>query len=324
MHSLPKLSGAIVLACSLAEAALCAEISVENTCRENLELLGAAYSRFLYMNEGKPPSRMSDLYTQGLVLDLGAFTCPAASNRIANARQIDELTSYEVTTNLADKLPMLLFKEKHGFHGGQALTFYSDRSFRKIAATSIATPTPTPVAVPTPTPPPRVAETTPTPAAPAFVTRGATPPPPPLGPTPVRRDANPAPVAKPAGPPVGDNPLVQVTKAAPGLEMAADAAFGDFMGVTFAFQADGKLVLGSVKADSIGADLGFKAGDAVVEINEKPAPKGTGAARPVPDDELAKLAGSPAGKPVLLTVQKADGEKITFSFMTRRPALPGR
>lgn len=140
MCPLRKLSGALVLACWLAQPAKSDESTGENACRENLELLGAAYSRFLQMTEGKPPSSMSELYTQGLVLDLGAFTCPVSSNRITDPKQIDALSSYEITTKLDDKLPMLLFKEKHGLHGGQGLTLYSDRSVRKIAAPAPAGP----------------------------------------------------------------------------------------------------------------------------------------------------------------------------------------
>lgn len=126
-------------AACLAAALLCpapslAQDAAEAACREHLEVLGAAYGRFLVMTGGKPPARLSDFFTQGIVLDLDTFTCPASSNRITDAKQIDERTSYEVTTTLADKVPMLLLRERHGLHDGHALAFYSDRTFKKTSA----------------------------------------------------------------------------------------------------------------------------------------------------------------------------------------------
>lgn len=142
MRSFHSFSRAAILGGSLiASATVRAQDATETACREHLEVLGAAYGRFLVMTEGKPPARLSDFYTQGIVLDLDTFTCPAASDRITDGKQIDERTSYEVTTTLDDKLPMLLFKEKHGHHGGQALAFYSDRTFKKINAPAPPAPT---------------------------------------------------------------------------------------------------------------------------------------------------------------------------------------
>ncbi len=127
-----------------ATLAVRAQDAAETTCREHLEVLGAAYGRYLVMTGGRPPERMSDLYRQGLVLDLDTFTCPAAGNRIADAKQIDEKTDYTIATNLTDRTPMLLFQEKKGIHEGQALSYYSDRTFRKTAPPPQATNSPSP------------------------------------------------------------------------------------------------------------------------------------------------------------------------------------
>ena len=118
----------------LAAPVLRAQEEAEAVCREHLEVLGAAYGRFLVITGGRPPARLSEFYTEGLVLDLDAYTCPATGNRITDPKQIDDRTHYTIATNLADRTPMLLVWEKHGAHGGQALSYYSDRTFRKAAA----------------------------------------------------------------------------------------------------------------------------------------------------------------------------------------------
>ncbi len=130
---------ALLCVAALWPVGLRAQDAAEAACRDHLQVLGAAYARYLSITEGKPPMRMSDLYSHGLVLDLDTFTCPASSNRITDAKQIDGLTAYEIATKLADEPPMLLFKDRHGFHEGQALAFYSDGTFRKAPAPRPAT-----------------------------------------------------------------------------------------------------------------------------------------------------------------------------------------
>ena len=76
---------ALLCAAALWPVGLRAQDPAEAECREHLQLLGAACARFLSITEGKPPARMSDLYKQGIVFDLEAFTCPALSNRITDA-----------------------------------------------------------------------------------------------------------------------------------------------------------------------------------------------------------------------------------------------
>jgi C-terminal processing protease CtpA/Prc len=95
-----------------------------------------------------------------------------------------------------------------------------------------------------------------------------------------------------------------------------------FMGLTFGFQKNGSLVVTAIRAGSIGEDMGLKAGDKVIDINEKPAPKGNGEARVVTEQELAKLAGAPAGSSLLMTIERAsDKVKMTLTLVTL-PALP--
>ncbi len=284
----------ILLALILALPAIASADDNEATCRQHLNRLAGAVKAYRLIHNEKSPAKLSDLYLDGLADSLGDFVCPASGVSITAAGDIDAKTDYALGTG------DILVREKSARHDGKALAVMADGSIKPVAGT----------AAPEPPRSTGAATTIPTPAAPTTVMRDAGLQPP---------------VAKPTTPAAEAKPMFEVTKADPDVEVSFDgaASFGDFMGVTFAFQADGKLVVGSVKADSIGEDIGFKAGDPVVEINEKPAPKSTGA-RTVTSEELAKLAGAPAGQSLLITVQKADGEKITFSFMAGLPALPGR
>jgi C-terminal processing protease CtpA/Prc len=129
----------------------------------------------------------------------------------------------------------------------------------------------------------------------------------------------------PAPPTDEDEPVFKVTKADPGISFKGDTPFdeNDLLGVTFAFQASGALVLGSVKADSIGEELGFKAGDPVVEINHQQPPQRK-EARQVNAKEIGQLAGIPAGKVVLFTVQKSDGKKVSFHLKATPQRSPAK
>jgi Tfp pilus assembly protein PilF len=104
----------------------------EQACRDNLQALGDALKFYEIDSEGKPPSRLSELYKQGLVPDLAIFSCPASGKRITEEAQIDQLTDYEIVAQASgDQKRRPMIKEKYGYHDGQALVFYSDRSIGK-------------------------------------------------------------------------------------------------------------------------------------------------------------------------------------------------
>lgn len=111
----------------------------EVTCKANMQALGEALRLYIMLNEGKWPGTLSDLYEEGIANDLSLFTCPASGRILETADQIDTDSDYVMASERA-QTPMLLFKEKYGYHNGKALAFYSDRKLKLID---------------TPTPPPR-------------------------------------------------------------------------------------------------------------------------------------------------------------------------
>ena len=125
---------AILLLATVAAHAQTAAPKHEQECREHLQTLGYGFTRYLLHHDGRPPARISELYTGGYVPDLDTFTCPASSTRIASAAQIDALSDYSLAREISGERPLLLVRDKAGFHGGQALAFYSDRTFKKTSA----------------------------------------------------------------------------------------------------------------------------------------------------------------------------------------------
>jgi Flp pilus assembly protein TadD len=105
----------------------------EQQCRANLRTLGEGIRMYLVLHRGKLPKKLGELHAEGLVTELSTFVCPASGKTILSADQIDEKTDYEATSKLA-KPPVRLFREKFGHHGGKGLTFYSNRTFKLIAA----------------------------------------------------------------------------------------------------------------------------------------------------------------------------------------------
>ena len=131
-----------VLPCIAALAVLCsgkplrAADEQEVECRGRLEELGLAVGLYVRLNDGKLPSRLSDLYDAGLVSGLDQFCCPASGKRITQSSQIDVESDYVLAPRKASQVPMRLLWEKHAFHSGHALELYSDRSIKTFAAPS--------------------------------------------------------------------------------------------------------------------------------------------------------------------------------------------
>ena len=299
----------ILLALILALPAIARADDKETDCRQHLTKLAGAVKAYRLIHNDKSPAKLSDLYLDGLVDSVGYFVCPASGTSISSSSEIDAKSSYALGTGNE------LIRETAARHGDKALAIMNDGSIKPVVA-ALDKRGPESDA---PAPPRSTSAATTSPTGPTTVMRDAGLPPSP-----------PPPVTHPSAPPMSEDPpppqdesQFHVTKADPGMAVSVGGSFGDFMGVTFAFQADGKLVVSSVKSDSIASDIGLKTGDPVVELNEKPAPKGTGA-RAVSSSELAKLAGVSAGQSILITVQKSDGEKVSFSFMGGLPPLPGQ
>ncbi|MFQ5913547.1 MAG: PPC domain-containing protein [Nitrospinota bacterium] len=103
-------------------------------CRRNLQTLGQALRMYLIYNEKKLPARISELYTNGFVLDLDVFSCRSTGARITDEKKIDELTDFVLATKITEERPLLLIKEKSADASGRVLALYSDRSVREIEA----------------------------------------------------------------------------------------------------------------------------------------------------------------------------------------------
>jgi hypothetical protein len=101
----------------------------EEKARQNLRLLAHGLDRYMRYNEGKLPAHLSELYAESFVLDLDVFTSPASGNKIGDAKEIDAKTDYLLAPRRGAD-PQVFLKEKKGFHGGKALTYYSDRTVK--------------------------------------------------------------------------------------------------------------------------------------------------------------------------------------------------
>ena len=270
----------------------------ETACRAHLRNLGGAVKAYALLHDNKSPAKLSELYLEGLLDSLGDFTCPASGVSITTAGEIDAKSDYALGTG------DILVREKTARHDGKALACFADGTIKPVeggAPAAAARTTPTPTETPAERPP------------------VATPP---SGPTSVTREPG---VATHTPTREEKTPPVATTAEKPGAITVQEGELsGDFsamMGLAFAFKNDGRLVVASVQKDSMGSDMGLQAGDLVVDINEKPAPKGDGEARPVTADQLAKMVGAPADEPLQLTIRQADQSEITFSLMTGMAAM---
>jgi len=80
------------------------------------------------------PAKLSDLYYAGLVAQLDTFICPASSNRIVTADQIDSASDYILTAKIPAERPFPLVREKKPNHAGQPLACYSDKTVGPLTA----------------------------------------------------------------------------------------------------------------------------------------------------------------------------------------------
>jgi hypothetical protein len=105
----------------------------EKACQDNLKALAFALIRHLGENDGKLPAKISDLYASGLVIDLSVFSCPASGRKIDDPAMIDDLTDYQLVSELTAQRPHLLVQDRYGTHDGMGQAYYSDQKFMKIS-----------------------------------------------------------------------------------------------------------------------------------------------------------------------------------------------
>ncbi len=132
----------------------------ENVCRTHLRHLGGALKAYKLLHEDKAPTKLSELYLEGLTDSLGDFNCPASGTTIATAAEIDAKSDYEPGSG------DILVREKLAHHGDKPLAILADGSIKpidstKTAETAPAKPAANAAAVPA------VTETTPPVPAPA-------------------------------------------------------------------------------------------------------------------------------------------------------------
>jgi predicted metalloprotease with PDZ domain len=168
----------------------------------------------------------------------------------------------------------ILVREKVARHDGKALAVFADGAIKSVDG-------------------PLLARTEPGPVVPVDKPRPAQP------------DEKPKTIIPPIVPPT--NPPTS-----PSTNPAGGSGSVDLMGLTFAYQPDGRLLVAGVQPNSPAAEVGIRVGDQVTELNEKPVPKGTGRLTAA---DFGKLVNVAAGDDVLLTIrQAADGGEIILNL----------
>lgn len=94
----------------------------------------------------------------------------------------------------------------------------------------------------------------------------------------------------------------------------------DFLGVSFALQKDGSVIVTEVKANSIGAQMGLASGDRILEINSKPVPLRETTPKAITQEELGMLVGAAPDSAMQIVIERgADKERTTISLPPSRP-----
>jgi C-terminal processing protease CtpA/Prc len=123
-------------------------------------------------------------------------------------------------------------------------------------------------------------------------------------------------------------PLTTPTDETPQIVIGKDDEFppfdlSDFLGITFALEKDGSVIVSEVKANSVGAQMKLSRGDRIVEINDKPIPMRETAPRAIKQEELGKLVGAPPDSALQIIIERAsDHMRTTISLPPSR--LPSR
>jgi hypothetical protein len=106
--------------------------AVDRECQDHLKALAFALVGYLGEHDGKLPAKISDLYSEGYVLDPAIFTCPASGRKITKPSEIEALCDYKLVGILTDKRPHLLVQDLFGGHGGAGFAYFSNQTFERI------------------------------------------------------------------------------------------------------------------------------------------------------------------------------------------------
>jgi competence protein ComGC len=123
----------------------------EKGCRARLKNLGGAAKAYQIIHGDKPPAKISDLYSDGLVNSLDDFICPASGTNIKVASEIDSKSDYTFEP-LPDAKDMIV-REKNPRHGANTvLAIFADNSIKALPAPAGSTAAVTPATTTSPAP----------------------------------------------------------------------------------------------------------------------------------------------------------------------------
>lgn len=306
-----------ILALAFAAFPLLAHAQDDSARRAQIKHLGGAIKAYGILHENKLPVKLSDLYRDGLADKLSDFVSPGSGTAITSDAEIDAKGDYTMEP-VGDKKDMLVREKAPAKGGNTVLAIFADGKIEALPvsggtteATKLPSPSPTPTAMPSAT------------AAAATAVPSATPT---VSPTPTAPDTStPATRATPSIPARSPTPSSTTTDENPQIVIDKSDEFppfdlSDFLGVSFALQKDGSVIVSDVKANGIGTQMGLARGDRIVEINNKPIPMRETAPKAITQEELGKLVGAPPDSALQIVIERgSDKERTTISLPPSRP-----
>jgi hypothetical protein len=321
-----------ILVLAFAAFPLLAHAQDDSARRAQIKHLGGAVKAYGILHENKLPAKLSDLYRDGLADKLGDFVAPGSGTTITSDAEIDAKGDYTMEP-LGDKKDMLVREKTPAKGGSTVLAIFADGKIEALpvsGATTEATKSPTPS--PTLTAAPSATPAAATPVASATPEKSPslaspTPTAPATSPTPTARESNSTGATRttPSIPARSPTPGTNTTDENPQIVIDQNEEFppfdlSDFLGVSFALQKDGSVIVSDVKANSIGAQMGLASGDRIVEINNKPIPMRETAPKAITQEELGKLVGAAPDSALQIVIERgSDKERTTISLPPSRP-----
>lgn len=321
-----------ILALAFAAFPLLAHAQDDSARRTQIKHLGGAIKAYGILHENKLPAKLSDLYRDGLADKLSDFVSPGSGTTITSDAEIDAKGDYTMEP-LGDKKDMLVREKTPAKGGSTVLTIFADGKIEALPvsggtteATKSPSPSPTPAATPSVTAPANTPAPSATPEKSPTLTSPA-PTAPAMSPTPTAAESNstgatratpsiPARSPTPTGTTIDENPQIVIDKN----EEFPPFDLSDFLGVSFALQKDGSVIVTDVKANSIGTQMGLARGDRIVEINNKPIPTRETTPKAITQEELGKLVGAPPDSALQIVIERgSDKERTTISLPPSRP-----
>src|SRR5581483_4911517 len=96
-------------------SAVAQDTNSDTVCRERLKLLGGAVRAYRIIHDNQAPAKLSDLYLDGLVENLGDVTDSASGAYIGTASEIE--TKSDFTLASVPGVTNLVVREKVPHHG---------------------------------------------------------------------------------------------------------------------------------------------------------------------------------------------------------------